>query len=87
MSWSNFISKLAGKVDEKNGAWRFRTSIMCNGCIAKITPILDAAQGIASWHVALDTPDRVLTVVPDGIDENQLVKLVREAGFTIERIR
>lgn len=86
MSFKNFINRITGKQADDSNAWRFRTSIMCNGCIAKITPVLDGAQGIASWKVNLDTPDRVLTVVPDGITEEQLVALVREAGFTIERI-
>lgn len=86
MSFKNFINRITGKQADEGNAWRFRTSIMCNGCIAKITPVLDGAQGIASWKVNLDTPDRVLTVVPDGITEEQLVALVRVAGFTIERI-
>lgn len=65
-------------------AWHFRTNIMCNGCIAKITPVLDGAQGIKSWSVHLDNPDRVLSVWPDTITEEELLSLVRDAGFTIE---
>lgn len=85
MSWNKFISKITGKSAD-DGAWRFRTNIMCGGCIAKITPVLDGATGIESWSVALETPDRVLTVVPAGITEEELLQLVRGAGFTIERV-
>lgn len=84
MSWNNFIKKLAGKPVNDADTWYFSTSIMCNGCIAKIAPVLDAAQGIASWSVDLKSPDRILTVVPDGITQDELMALVREAGFTIE---
>ena len=86
MKWNNIFDKLKGKHQDDSQAWRFRTSIMCNGCIAKIKPVLDEAQGIASWQVNLDTPNRVLTIVPDGISEEELLNLVRGAGFTIEHI-
>lgn len=86
MSFKNFINRITGKSVDDANAWRFRTSIMCNGCIAKITPVLDGAQGVVSWKVNLDSPDRVLTIVPDGITQEALMTLVREAGFTIERL-
>ena len=85
MKW-NIFEKLTGKQADDPNAWRFRTSIMCNGCIAKVKPILDGTEGISSWKVNLDTPDRILTVVPDGIAEDDLLALIRNAGFTIERI-
>lgn len=83
------LSNLFGKKNKPTldpNAWHFRTSIMCNGCIEKITPVLNATPGIASWSVNLDTPDRVLSVFPDGISEEQLLAVVRKAGFTIERL-
>ncbi len=82
MKWNNLFKK---STDAQN--WTFRTNIMCNGCIAKITPILDNAQGIASWQVDLKSPDRLLTVTPDGITEADLLAIVRAAGFTIERVK
>ena len=85
MKW-NIFEKLTGKPVEDPNAWRFRTSIMCNGCIAKVKPILDGTEGISSWKVNLDTPDRVLTVVSNGITEDELLALIRNAGFTIERV-
>lgn len=86
MSWSKFINKITGKSADDSNVWRFRTNIMCGGCIAKITPVLDGAEGVASWSVALETPDRVLTIVPNGIGEEELLQMVRAAGFTIERL-
>lgn len=86
MSWSKFINKITGRSADDGNVWRFRTNIMCGGCIAKVSPVLDGAEGIASWSVALDTPDRVLTVVSAGITEEELLQAVRGAGFVIERI-
>lgn len=84
--WNKLFNKISGKSAEDSSAWRFRTNIMCNGCIAKITPVLNGAAGIASWSVALDTPDRVLSVIPNGITEEEVLQLVRNAGFMIERL-
>ena len=86
MSWNNLFSKLTKKAVSDSEAWHFRTSIMCNGCIAKVKPILDNAEGVESWSVNLDTPERVLTIVPNGIAEEELLTMLRGAGFTIERI-
>lgn len=83
MKWSNIFKKSSDKPAQ---AWQFSTNIMCNGCIAKVQPILDQAEGIASWKVDLLNPHRILTIVPDGITEDQLLTLMRQAGFTIERI-
>ena len=64
MKWSNIFKKSSDKPAQ---AWQFSTNIMCNGCIAKVQPILDQAEGIASWKVDLSNPHRILTIVPDGI--------------------
>lgn len=85
MKLSNLFGKKSKTALDPN-AWHFSTSIMCNGCIAKITPVLDSAEGISSWQVALDTPERVLSVVPDGITKEQLIALVKGAGFNIEEL-
>lgn len=86
MSWNNLFGKLTKKTATDSRAWHFRTSIMCNGCVAKITPVLDAASGIASWSVDLQSPERCLTIIPDGIAKEELMALVRNAGFTIEEL-
>ena len=86
MKWSAVFDKLTGKHADNANEWRYRTSIMCNGCIAKVKPILDSAEGVASWSVNLDTPERILTIVPEGAVEEELLAQLRGAGFTIECI-
>lgn len=86
MKWSAVFDKLTGKHADNANEWRYRTSIMCNGCIAKVKPILDSAEGVASWSVNLDTPERILSILPDGVVEEELLAQLRGAGFTVERI-
>lgn len=86
MKWSNLVEKLVGHNTTVTGTWTwtFRTNIMCDNCIAKVKPILDDTVGITSWTVDLKNPDRLLTVVSEGISKDKIMTLVRSAGFIIE---
>jgi copper chaperone CopZ len=64
----------------------FKTNINCGGCIAKVTPFMDAAKGISSWNVDTANKNKILTVVSDGITENKVIETVKEAGFNIESV-
>jgi copper chaperone len=51
---------------------KFKTNIKCDGCIAKVTPILDQSVGKGNWSVDLNSPLRILSiahlaVAPDAI--------------------
>ncbi|SBV92873.1 heavy-metal-associated domain-containing protein [uncultured Dysgonomonas sp.] len=64
----------------------FKTNINCGGCIAKVTPFLDEVKGISNWNVDTANKNKVLTVVSDGITENEVIDTVQKAGFKIETI-
>lgn len=64
----------------------FKTSINCGGCVAKVTPVLNAAQGIEHWSVDIDNKDKVLTVDSNGITEDEVMGIIKKAGFSIEKI-
>ncbi len=66
---------------------KFKTNINCGGCVAKVTPALDSADGICDWKVDTNVADKILTVHSDGIQEDEIVKTVREAGFSIEPLK
>ena len=85
MKWNFFMSKTSGSHAGKESEWVFRTNIMCNGCVAKIKPVLDNAHCMDSRMVDVENPHRLLTVVPNGIKEERRIELVRGAGFEIER--
>lgn len=66
---------------------KFKTNINCGGCVAKVTPALDGADGICDWKVDTNVADKILTVHSDGIPEEEVIKTVREAGFSIEPLK
>lgn len=64
---------------------KFKTTIKCSGCVAKVTPFLNEALGEGKWEVNLDDPARVLSVTGEK-DESKVVKALEKAGYKAERI-
>ncbi|WP_165041409.1 heavy-metal-associated domain-containing protein [Dysgonomonas sp. ZJ709] len=64
----------------------FKTNINCGGCIAKVTPDMDKAENLKSWSVETGNPNKVLTVVSNGITKQEIIDLVKSNGFDIEVI-
>lgn len=60
---------------------RFKTNINCSNCLAKVTPSLNQKEGIASWNVDLDNPDKILTVETESLMPEDIVKIVKRVGF------
>lgn len=63
---------------------KFKTNINCSGCVAKVTPFLNDADGICHWDVDTVNKDKILSVHSEGITEEEVIKKVQEAGFKIE---
>ena len=66
--------------------YKFKTNIKCGGCIATVTPHLNALDGVENWKVDLESPDRVLTVESNGATESQIMDSVTTAGYKIEKM-
>lgn len=66
---------------------KFKTSMQCGGCVSKVQPALDEANGIVSWHSNTEHPDKILTVVSNGITEDQIIEIVKAKGFQIETLK
>lgn len=64
----------------------FKTNINCGGCVAKVTPVLDTANGIETWTVDTTNRDKILSVTSCGITENEIMDTVQKAGFKIETL-
>ena len=62
---------------------KFKTNIKCGGCVAKVTPFLNDCEGISQWEVDTDVPEKILTVKSFGVNEDQVIKKVQDAGFSI----
>lgn len=65
---------------------RFKTNINCSGCIKSVTPHLNSINGIDSWKVDTETPDKVLTVETENGTSEEVKVAVKKAGFNIEEL-
>jgi copper chaperone len=65
---------------------KFKTNINCGGCIATITPILNAEKGIDKWNVDIANPSKILTVETNSLSAEDIMKEVKKGGFKIEQI-
>jgi copper chaperone CopZ len=61
-----------------------KTNIMCDSCIAKVTPVLNEAFGEGNWKVDTQNPKKILTVTTDNSNESQVIEAVEKAGYKAE---
>ena len=63
---------------------KFKTNINCSGCVEKVTPFLNDANGICHCDVDTANKDKILSVHSEGITEEEVIQKVQDAGFKIE---
>lgn len=61
--------------------YQFNTNINCGGCIATVTPHLNANDKIKHWEVDTQNPKKVLTVETEGLSTEAITEIVNKAGF------
>jgi len=71
-------------MNTENKNLQFKTNINCGGCVAKVTPFLNEADGICHWEVDTTGKDKILSVHSDGITKDEVIQKVQAAGFKIE---
>jgi copper chaperone len=64
---------------------KFKTTIKCAGCVAKVTPFLNEAVGESNWKVDYENPDKLLTVT-QGDDKSKVIQALEKAGYKAEPI-
>jgi len=64
----------------------FKTNLKCGGCVSQVKPALDAAQGISHWEVDTTHTDKLLSVHSQGITTEEIIQIIKNAGFKIEFI-
>lgn len=62
----------------------YRTNIKCEGCIAKVTPVLNQLAGTNNWKVDIDSPEKKLTLLNPGVKENELMDQLKKLGYGAE---
>jgi copper chaperone len=66
---------------------KFKTTINCNGCKAKVTPFLNETKGINKWVVDTDNPLKVLSIDTESLTPTDIVQVLKKAGFNAEEIK
>lgn len=64
---------------------KFKTTIKCSGCVAKVTPFLNEALGEDKWEVDYNNPSKILTVGGEN-DKTKVIRAVEKAGYKAEAI-
>lgn len=64
--------------------YKFKTNINCSGCVAKVTPFLEANNQIKSWHVDTASPYKILTIETDELTPDMMKVIVNNAGYNAE---
>ncbi|MCK0191932.1 MAG: heavy-metal-associated domain-containing protein [Arenibacter sp.] len=65
---------------------KFKTNINCGGCVSKVTPFLNKQEGIESWEVDTDNPDKILTIKSAGASEEDVKTTLQKIGFKAESV-
>lgn len=73
-------------MSNENKTLQFKTNINCGGCVDKVTPFLNEAEGVCHWEVDTTNKDKILSVHTKGITEQEVMQKVKEAGFKIESL-
>ncbi|HTN45035.1 MAG TPA: hypothetical protein VL098_01720 [Flavipsychrobacter sp.] len=68
----------------ENKNLQFKTNLNCGGCVSKVKPGLDDANGICEWNVDTADNDKILTVKSEGITADQVVAIIKSKGFKAE---
>jgi len=66
--------------------YKYKTNINCGGCVASITPHLNANAKIKSWEVDTANPQKVLTVETDTLSDEAVREIVVKAGYKAEKL-
>ena len=66
--------------------YQFKTNINCGGCLAKVTPVLDASPEIKEWKVDTHNPNKILMVGTESLKADEVKAIVAKAGFKAENL-
>ena len=65
---------------------KFKTTINCGVCVAKVTPILNEQENVKNWSVDTENADKILTVEGENIDEAMLIQSLSRIGYKAEKM-
>ena len=66
---------------------KFKTSIKCSACVAKVTPLLNEIAGEDNWEVDVLNPDKILSIESeDQITVESIVSGLQNIGYTAQQV-
>ena len=65
--------------------FKFKTNINCGGCVSGVTPFLNQLEN-TDWKVDTENPDKILTVKSESVSEEEIIRMVKKAGYEIELV-
>ena len=65
---------------------KFKTTINCGNCVRTVTPFLNELEGIQSWNVDTENPNKILTVETDSLKAEVIMEAVEDVGFDAELV-
>jgi copper chaperone len=66
--------------------YKFKTSINCGACVARVTGPLNGLDSINKWDVDTENPEKILTVETENIDSNTIIETLSKIGFKAESV-
>jgi copper chaperone len=66
---------------------KFKTTIKCGGCIATVTPFLNKIEGISTWSVDTNSPDKILTIETESVSAEEIESVLKSAGYQAKPIQ
>lgn len=65
--------------------YRFKTTLKCSGCVAKLTPYLNEVLVQGEWSADMASPLKIITVTTD-LPAEKVIEVIRTAGFKAEQL-
>ncbi|MEM1408259.1 MAG: DUF4396 domain-containing protein [Bacteroidota bacterium] len=60
-----------------------KTDLHCQGCVSKVSPILEKNKDIKEWSVDLEPEVKTLTVQGDNVTAGTVNRLLQQAGYSV----
>lgn len=67
--------------------YQYSSNINCGGCVASVSPVLDAFPSVSSWKVDTNHKQKILTIEGDNLDEGELRQKLADIGFEIKPLK
>ena len=65
---------------------KLKTDLSCKHCVMKVEPVLKAEQGVVSYSIDLENPDKTVTIESDGANIDKLIQNIKKIGYNAEVI-